>query len=147
MNIDIICAGKLKEKYWRDAIAEYSKRLSRYCRLQIIEVADGPDMAHEAERMLPKIADDAYKISLEIKGKMLDSVALSKKIEQLGITGCSHIQFIIGGSDGIDPAVSAKADMHLSFSEMTFPHQLMRVILLEQIYRSYRIIHKEPYHK
>ncbi|SKB72069.1 23S rRNA (pseudouridine1915-N3)-methyltransferase [Lachnospiraceae bacterium] len=147
MNIDILCAGKLKEKYWRDAIAEYSKRLSRYCRLRIIEVADGPDMAHEAERMMPKIADDAYVISLEIKGKMLDSVALSQKIEQLGISGCSHIQFVIGGSDGIDPSVSKRADMHLSFSEMTFPHQLMRVILLEQIYRSYRIIHKEPYHK
>ncbi len=147
MNIDILCAGKLKEKYWRDAIAEYSKRLSRYCRLRVIEVADGPDMAHEAERMLPKIADDAFVISLEIKGKMLDSVELSQKIEQLGISGCSHIQFVIGGSDGIDPSVSSRADMHLSFSSMTFPHQLMRVILLEQIYRSYRIIHKEPYHK
>lgn len=159
MKITLITVGKIKEKYLKDAIAEYSKRLSKYCKLEIIEVADEktPDNASEvveeqvrskeAERILKYIKDDAFVITLEIGGKMLSSEELSEKIEKLGVQGTSHIIFIIGGSIGLGKEVLAKSDYALSFSKMTFPHQLMRVILLEQIYRSYRIISGEPYHK
>lgn len=159
MRISILAVGKIKEKYLRDAIAEYSKRLSRYCRLEVIEVADEktPDKASEAEevqirktegqKLLHYIRENDYVIALAIDGKMLDSVELSKKIEQLGVSGESSIVFVIGGSLGLSDEILRRADYHLSFSKMTFPHQLMRVILLEQIYRSYRIINKEPYHK
>ncbi len=159
MKITLITVGKIKEKFYRDAIAEYSKRLNRYCKLNIIEVADEktPDKASEAleqqikekegERILSKLSEDAYTIVLAIDGKNPDSVELAEKVKQLGVHGVSHIQFIIGGSLGLDEAVMKKADYKLSFSRMTFPHQLMRVILLEQIYRSYRIISGEPYHK
>lgn len=159
MKITILCVGKIKEKFYRDAIAEYEKRLSRYCKLEIIEVADEktPDNASElvekqikdkeAERMEKYLQSDAYVIALAIEGKQLDSVELSNKIEQLGVSGTSHIIFVIGGSLGISDSVLKRADYLLSFSKMTFPHQLMRVVLLEQIYRSYRIINHEPYHK
>ncbi|MCF2554922.1 23S rRNA (pseudouridine(1915)-N(3))-methyltransferase RlmH [Faecalicatena contorta] len=159
MKITILTVGKIKEKYLKDAIAEYSKRLSRYCRLEIIEVADEktPDNASEtvedairskeAERILKYVKEDAYIITLEIGGKQLASEELAEKIEKLGIQGNSHIIFIIGGSIGLGKEVLEKSDFALSFSRMTFPHQLMRVILLEQIYRSYRIINGEPYHK
>ncbi|MCF2680334.1 23S rRNA (pseudouridine(1915)-N(3))-methyltransferase RlmH [Faecalicatena contorta] len=159
MKITILTVGKIKEKYLKDAIAEYSKRLSRYCRLEIIEVADEktPDNASEtvedairskeAERILKYVKEDAYIITLEIGGKQLASEELAEKIEKLGIQGNSHIIFIIGGSIGLGKEVLEKSDYALSFSRMTFPHQLMRVILLEQIYRSYRIINGEPYHK
>lgn len=159
MKITLITVGKIKEKYLKDAIAEYSKRLSKYCKLEIIEVADEktPDNASEVvedsirqkegERILKYIKDDAYVITLEIGGKMLDSVELSKKIETLGIQGTSHIVFVIGGSIGLGKEVCERSNYALSFSKMTFPHQLMRVILLEQVYRSYRIMAGEPYHK
>ena len=155
MKITLITVGKIKEKYLRDAIAEYSKRLSRYCKLEIIEVADEktPDHARdtirdkEAERIIKYVKEDAYVITLEINGKLLSSEELSAKINQLGIQGTSHIIFIIGGSIGLGKEVLARSDYALSFSKMTFPHQLMRVILLEQIYRSYRINNGEPYHK
>lgn len=159
MKITLITVGKIKEKFYKDAILEYSKRLSRYCKLNIIEVADEktPDKASEAlekqikekegERILSKLSEDAYTIVLAIDGKNPDSVELAEKIQQMGVNGVSHIQFIIGGSLGLDDAVVKRADFKLSFSRMTFPHQLMRVILLEQIYRSYRIISREPYHK
>ena len=159
MKITCVVVGKIKEKYFTDAIKEYSKRLGRYCKLEIVELADEktPDGASEAEeqairekegeRILKTLKDDAYVIALAIEGKMLDSVELSRKIESLGISGTSHIAFVIGGSLGLAPAVMKRADYALSFSRMTFPHQLMRVILLEQIYRSYRIIAGEPYHK
>ena len=159
MKITLITVGKIKEKYLKDAIAEYSKRLSKYCRLEIIEVNDEktPDQAgaaaeegirqKEAERILKYVKEDAYVITLEIQGKMLESEELAEKIDQLGIQGKSHIIFVIGGSIGLGTAVLKRSDYALSFSKMTFPHQLMRVILLEQIYRSYRIIHGEPYHK
>lgn len=159
MKITLITVGKIKEKYLRDAIAEYSKRLSRYCKLEIIEVADEktPDHASavventirdkEAERIMKYVKEDTYVITLEINGKLLSSEELSAKINQLGIQGASHIIFIIGGSIGLGKEVLARSDYALSFSKMTFPHQLMRVILLEQIYRSYRIINGEPYHK
>ncbi|MCR5595643.1 MAG: 23S rRNA (pseudouridine(1915)-N(3))-methyltransferase RlmH [Lachnospiraceae bacterium] len=159
MQITIICVGKIKEKFYKEAVLEYSKRLGRYCKLNIIEVADEmtPDgasdnlklqiMEKEADRILSKLPADAHVISLEIKGQEYTSEALSSYMESLGISGISHIVFIIGGSLGLHPSVSDRADMHLSFSRMTFPHQLMRVILLEQIYRSYRIMNGEPYHK
>ena len=159
MKITLITVGKIKEKYLRDAIAEYSKRLSRYCKLEIIEVAyeKTPDHASdvventirdkEAERIMKYVKEDAYVITLEINGKLLSSEELSAKINQLGIQGTSHIIFIIGGSIGLGKEVLARSNYALSFSKMTFPHQLMRVILLEQIYRSYRIINGEPYHK
>lgn len=159
MKITILTVGKIKEDFYRKAIAEYSKRLSRYCKLEIIEVTDEktPDSASavveeqikdkEGERLLKYIREDAYVIALAIEGKMLDSIELSKNIEQLGIIGKSHIIFVIGGSLGLSDRILKRADFKLSFSKMTFPHQLMRVILLEQIYRSYRIICKEPYHK
>lgn len=159
MKITVITVGKIKEKYLKDAIAEYSKRLSKYCKLEIIEVADEktPDnaseiiedaiRAKEAERILKFVKDDAFVITLEINGKQLSSEELADKIEKLGVQGTSHIIFIIGGSIGLGQEVLQKSNYALSFSKMTFPHQLMRVILLEQIYRSYRIINGEPYHK
>lgn len=159
MKITLLTVGKIKEKYLRDGIAEYAKRLGRYCRLEIIEVADEktPDNASdhevelikdkEGERILKNIRRDATVIALAIDGKMLSSEQLADKIRQLGVMGESHIQFIIGGSLGLSDRVLEAADMLLSFSKMTFPHQLMRVILLEQVYRSYRIIQGEPYHK
>lgn len=159
MKITVITVGKIKEKYLKDAIAEYSKRLSRYCKLEILEVADEktPDGASEiveenirekeGERILKLIKEDAYVITLEISGKMLTSEELTDRIETLGIQGKSHLVFVIGGSIGLGREVLRRSDYALSFSKMTFPHQLMRVILLEQIYRSYRIINGEPYHK
>ena len=159
MKITILCVGKIKENFYRDAIAEYKKRLSRYCKLEILEVADEktPENASElmekqikekeAERMEKYLREDAYVIALAIEGTQLDSVALSQKIEKLGTSGVSHIIFIIGGSLGIAEHLLKRADYKLSFSKMTFPHQLMRVILLEQIYRGYRIMSGEPYHK
>ena len=159
MKITCVVVGKIKEKYFTDAIKEYSKRLSRYCKLEIVELADEktPDGASEAEevairekegeRILKALKDDAYVIALAIEGKMLDSVELSQKIDRLGVSGTSHIAFVIGGSLGLAPAVMKRADYALSFSRMTFPHQLMRVVLLEQIYRSYRIMNHQPYHK
>lgn len=159
MKISLITVGKIKEKYLEDAIAEYSKRLSRYCKLDIIQVADEktPDKAgaalekqikeKEGIRILANIKGDAYVIALAIEGAMVTSEELSERISRLGVAGVSCIQFIIGGSLGLSENVLERADYKLSFSKMTFPHQLMRVILLEQIYRSYRIISGEPYHK
>ncbi len=159
MKITVIGVGKIREKYFSDAISEYEKRLSRYCTLNILEVADEktPDGASPAEeeqikkkegvRILSHIRNDAYVIALAIEGEALDSVGFAKKIESLGIMGESDIVFVIGGSLGLSREVLSRADCRVSFSKMTFPHQLMRVILLEQIYRSFKIIHGEPYHK
>lgn len=159
MKIFIISVGKIKEKFYRDAITEYSKRLSKYCKLEIVEVDDEktPDncsekvnldiLKKEGERIRSHIPEGAYVISLAIEGKRLDSVTFAEKINKLGIEGKSKIVLIIGGSLGIDSDIKNKSDMLLSFSDMTFPHQLMRVVLLEQIYRAYRIINNEPYHK
>ncbi len=147
MRITVIAAGKLKERFYQEAVEEYRKRLSRYLTISITEVADGPDMEAEAERIIKKIPEDACVISLEIKGEQPDSEGFAKKIEELQIGGTSHIAFLIGGSDGLSPSVTALADWHMSFSKMTFPHMLMRVILLEQIYRAVKISRNEPYHK
>lgn len=159
MKITIAAVGKIKESYWEAALAEYRKRLGRYCKLEILSVADEktPDGASpaleaqikekEGERLLAKLRPEAYVIALAIEGAMLDSVELAKKIEKLRVEGRGQVVFVIGGSLGLSDAVLARANFLLSFSKMTFPHQMMRVILAEQIYRSYRIIHGEPYHK
>lgn len=159
MKISILCVGKIKEKYFTMGIDEYRKRLSRYCKLEIIEVPDEktPDHASETEelqikqkegeRLFKYIKDDTYVIALAIEGKQLDSVELSKRIEKLGIDSISHIAFVIGGSLGLDDRILQHANEKWSFSKMTFPHQMMRMILLEQIYRGFRIMKNEPYHK
>lgn len=159
MKITLVAVGKIKEKFYEEAVREYAKRLSRYCKLEIVEAADEktPDRAGEAlenqikekegERILSQIKDGSYVIALAIQGKMPDSVALAEKIGALGVGGVSRIVFVIGGSLGLSEAVLKRADYLLSFSMMTFPHQLMRVLLLEQVYRGYRILSGEPYHK
>lgn len=159
MNITVITVGKIKEKYLKDAIDEYSKRLTRYCRLEIVEVPDEktPDNASdkeeiqikekEGEAILKHIKDNMFVIALHIKGKMLSSEELSAFIKASAVKGESNLAFIIGGSLGLSDQVVKRADYKLSFSPMTFPHQLMRVILLEQVYRGFRIINGEPYHK
>ena len=159
MNITIICVGKIKEKYLTEAIKEYSKRLSKYCKLNIIEVADEKTDENasdnlneivkdkEGERILKNIKDNSYIITLEIGGKMLSSEELAGKIDEITMFENSNITFIIGGSLGLSKNISNISNYKLSFSKMTFPHQLMRVILLEQIYRSFRILKNEPYHK
>ena len=159
MKITVIAVGKVKETYLNDAIREYQKRLGAYCRLEIVEVADEKTLEHaseaqermilsrEAKRILKHIKKDACIITLEIGGKQLSSEELAAKIEGLGVQGTGHLIFIIGGSIGLGKEVLDKSDFALSFSRMTFPHQLMRVILLEQIYRSFRIIQGAPYHK
>lgn len=159
MKITVIAVGKIKEKFYRDAVAEYEKRLGRYCKLEIIQVEDEktPDKAggalaqqirrKEAERIMRYIREDACVFTLEIRGREYDSEGFAGELERLATQGISHIQFIIGGSLGLHEEISKRADRAVSFSRMTFPHQLMRVILLEQIYRSCRIINGEPYHK
>ncbi len=159
MKIRIVCIGKLKEKYWQDAVAEYGKRLKSYCDLEIAELKEAPLKApggpaeeeavkrEEGESILRELEGPGYVISLEIKGKRLTSEQFSEKMDQLALDGRSEITFVIGGSLGLSQEVSHRADMKLSFSDMTFPHQMMRVILLEQIYRAFRISRGEPYHK
>jgi len=159
MQIDILCVGKIKEKYFRDALEEYKKRLSRYCKINEIEVPDEKTPADsseaedrkikeiEGERLLAKCSDSATVIALAINGKGYTSEGFAAELDRLAIGGTSHIQFVIGGSLGLSDAVLSRADQRISFSAMTFPHQLMRVILAEQIYRAYRIQRGEPYHK
>ena len=159
MRITIVCVGKVKERFYRDAVEEYQKRLSRYCKLEIIEVADEktPEGAgalmeeqikeKEARRISEKLREDAFVCALEIGGKKLSSEGLADWMEKLAVNGTSHITFVIGGSLGLHESVISRADMSLSFSDMTFPHQLMRVILTEQIYRAFCIINGTPYHK
>lgn len=159
IKITLICVGKLKESYFRDAVAEYSKRLQRYCDLTIIEVPDEktPDNASDADndkikntegtKIIDKIPERAYVFTLEINGKMNTSEALSEMISLKMNEGYSHLCFIIGGSLGLSDMVINKSNYHLSFSKMTFPHQLMRVVLLEQLYRCFKIMSNEPYHK
>ena len=160
MNIKIICIGKLKEKYWKDAEAEYLKRLGAYANVSVTELKESrsDDIDEEGESILQALAGrsgkggaakapNEYVITLEIKGKGLTSEGLAEKMSQLALDGKSDISFIIGGSNGLSKAVSERADFKLSFSAMTFPHQMMRVILLEQIYRSFKINRNEKYHK
>ena len=159
MNISIIAVGKLKEKYLKSAIDEYAKRLGRYCKLEIIELPDEktPDNASpkdeeiikdkEGNLILSKIKDNAYVVAMDLKGKELTSEEFAKFISNCGVMGNSNIVFVIGGSLGLSEQVRKRANYKLCFSKMTFPHQLFRVMLLEQIYRGYRINNNEPYHK
>ncbi|RAZ66955.1 23S rRNA (pseudouridine(1915)-N(3))-methyltransferase RlmH [Planococcus maitriensis] len=159
MNISIVTVGKLKEKYLKAGIAEYAKRLGAYAKITEIEVADekAPEQLSEAdmaivkkkegERILAKIPQDAYVIALAIDGKMKTSEQLAKDMESLMTYGRSKVVFVIGGSLGLHGEVLKRADEKLSFSKMTFPHQLMKLILLEQVYRAFRIMKGEPYHK
>ena len=159
MKITVIAVGKIKEKFYIDAIKEYSKRLSKYCKLEIIEVKDEKTKENasetednlvkeiEGKRLLEKIPDSSKVIALAIEGKSLDSVGLANQIKDYQVSGSSNLVFVIGGSIGLHKSVMDRANLKLSFSNMTFPHQLMRVILLEQVYRSFRIINNEPYHK
>ena len=158
MRINIVCVGKIKEKYLKLGIDEFKKRLSKYCKLEIIELDDekAPENLSDKEmemikdkegkKILAKIKDNSYVIALAIDGKNLSSEELADTINKLGIRGVSNITFVIGGSLGLSDEVLSRADYKLSFSKMTFPHQLMRLILLEQVYRSYRINNGEPYH-
>ena len=159
MNIKIITVGKLKEKYLKMGIAEYVKRLSAYCKMELIEVPDekAPEKLSEAEmvqvkekegeRILAKIPDQAYVFALAIEGKQRTSEAFAKEIEQLGVQGKSTIVFVIGGSLGLSDAVMKRSNTPISFGKMTLPHQLMRLVLIEQIYRGFKIVRNEPYHK
>jgi 23S rRNA (pseudouridine1915-N3)-methyltransferase len=159
VNISIITIGKLKEKYLKQGIEEYLKRLSSYAKVEIIELADEKapenlsesEMAQvkqkEGERILAKISDDTYVIALAINGKQKSSEELAKEIDSLATYGKSKVAFVIGGSLGLSNEVMKRSNAALSFSKMTFPHQLMRLVLVEQIYRAFRIIRNEPYHK
>jgi 23S rRNA (pseudouridine1915-N3)-methyltransferase len=159
MQIQVVCVGKLKEKYWTDGIAEYSKRLGPYARLDIRELPDEktPDSmspaeeeqvkAREGERILAALKPDAHVVALAIDGETWSSEQLAAHLERQAVYGGGSIAFVIGGSLGLAPAVLARADKRLSFGRMTYPHQLMRVILLEQIYRAFKINRGEPYHK
>ena len=149
--IKIICVGKVKESYYRDAIDEYLKRLSKYTKVEIIEVTDlnydkEKTIREESKLIIDKLNNNDYKILMDIQGEMLDSVSLSKKINDVMINN-SNITFIIGGSFGVSDELKRMVDYRLSFSILTFPHQLFRVVLLEQIYRSFKIINNEEYHK
>lgn len=159
MNIKIICVGKLKEKFLKEGICEFQKRLKTYANLEIVEVKDEacPENSSElemekikeveGERILSKISKGSYVVCLDICGKALTSEDFAKKIESLSVEGISAIDFIIGGSLGLSDEVKNKSDYRLSFSKFTFPHGLMRLILVEQVYRAFRIINNHPYHK
>ena len=157
MKINIIAVGKIKEKYLKDAIDEYKKRLSKFCTLNIIEVNESvakvendanikKSLEDEAQSIISKLKNE-YVIALDIEGKEYSTVEISEKIKEITLKGASEISFIIGGSYGLDNSIKKRADLRLSFSRLTFPHQLFRVILLEQIYRAFKIINNEPYHK
>lgn len=159
MYITLLCVGKIKERYWQQAIEEYSKRLSKYHQFKILTVADEKDPAQEsekaitalkdreAERLLKHIRDDDFVITLEIVGKALDTLALADTLRRWESTGRTHLVFVIGGSYGLGDAVLKRSDFALSFSKLTFPHQLMRVIFVEQLYRCARINSGQKYHK
>lgn len=159
MNIKIIAVGKLKEKYFKDGILEYAKRLSNYCKFEIIEVADEKTLENmsdkesdlikekEANRILSKISDTEFVIALAIEGQLVSSEQMAEQIEKCAINGKSKITYIIGGSLGLANSVKKRADYLLSFGRITMPHQMVRLVLSEQIYRSYRIINNQAYHK
>lgn len=152
MNITVLCVGNLKEKFFKDACGEYVKRLGRFGKISVKELPEvqgtnGQDVEKEGKNIIKAIPKGSYVIPLCVEGKELSSPALADKIKTLGLSGTSEITFIIGGSDGLSDEVKALGDFHLSFSPMTFPHQLMRVILLEQVYRAFTINAGASYHK
>lgn len=159
MKFTLVVVGKLKEKYLKEGIGEYSKRLSRFCELQIVEVEDeqAPEnlseaqavqvKKKEAERIIKKVKEGSTLIVLDLNGKKLDSEGFAEKLNSFFVSGKSHITFVIGGSLGLDDELVQKADFRLCLSDMTFPHQLARLILLEQIFRAFKILNGETYHK
>ena len=149
MNISIICIGKLKESFWKGACEEYLKRLSRFAKIEVLELPESKtdDVDEESASILAHLPKSSYVIALDVVGNSLSSEGLAKKIKTLAVDGTSHISFVIGGSNGYNDSVRKAADFRLSFSAFTFPHQLMRVVLLEQIYRAYKINAGEKYHK
>ena len=147
MNITILCPGNLREKYLKEAEKEYLKRLGRYAAVTITETREYEDLNKEGEELLRKIKEDSYVIALALEGKMFTSPELSSRLEELGVKGKSNITFLIGGSAGLSVKALNRADELISFSKLTFPHQLIRIFLLEQIYRSFKIMKNEPYHK
>lgn len=159
MKISVIAVGKLKEKYLKEGIGEYSKRLTRFCELEILEVEDeqAPEnltpaqelqvKRKEAERIQKKVKEGSSLVILDVKGEKTSSEGLASKLQSFFISGKSHITFVIGGSLGLDSELLKKADFRFSMSELTFPHQLARLILLEQLYRAFKIINNETYHK
>lgn len=159
MKLSVLSVGRLKETYWLAAVQEYGKRLSKFGKVQILEVPDEPAperlsaaqaaqlLEKEGQRLLKQIPAEAYVIALAIQGKQLSSEGLADFLNRRMLEGNSHFVFVIGGSLGLSPAVLDRADFQLSFSSMTFPHQLMRVLVLEQVYRSFKILAGEPYHK
>ena len=159
MNIDIICIGNLKESFWREGAGEYIKRLKNYCNLEIIQIKETPlpknatekdeekVIESESNAILSKLKKQSYVVALDVKGKEYSSESFAERIETLAVEGKSRIVFIIGGSLGLSKEACSQADIRMSFSQMTYPHQLMRVILLEQIYRAFKINNGETYHK
>ena len=159
IHINVLCVGKLKENYLKDAIEEYSKRLSKYCILNIVELPEGKIPSNPSEKdienvkikeginIISQLKNDTYTICLDLKGKQFSSEEFSEKLENISTNYSSTITFIIGSSHGLSDAVTSKANELISFSKMTFPHQLFRVFLLEQIYRAFKIINNENYHK
>ena len=157
LTINIIAVGKIKEKYFNDALNEYSKRLSKFCKLNVIEIKDEPQGSNEAETaavlakegaaILAKIPKESHVFALCVEGTQLSSVELATKISSLQVEGTSSLTFIIGGSEGLSDEVKSRANERISFSKMTFPHQLARVILTEQIYRAFKILSGQTYHK
>ena len=159
MQIHIVAVGKIKEKHMVQGIQEYLKRLAPYAKIQIVEVADEKTPAtaspaeeeairkKESERLAARLHSDTYLVALDMKGKLLTSEALAEEVETKLLAGKSHWTFVIGGSLGLDPSLLQRADLRLSFGRLTYPHQLMRLILVEQIYRVFKIIRREPYHK
>lgn len=156
MNIKIIAVGKIKEQYLKDAIKEYEKRLSSFCSFSVVEVQAeqindealcGKYKELEAERILQNIKQNSYVITLEIKGKSFSSEAFAGKIKEISNAGISDVVFVIGGANGLHNKVSSVSNLKISFSEMTFTHQMIRVLLMEQIYRAFKINANEPYHR
>ena len=151
--IKILCVGKIKEKFFTEGICEYQKRIEAYTKFSIVEVKEvntldiNKNITEEGRNLLSKISEDEFVITLEIKGKMIDSVELARLIEEKMTYGFSKITFVIGGSNGLSSDVIKRSNYHLSFSEFTFPHQLMRLVLIEQIYRALTIINNKEYHK
>ena len=159
MKLRVICVGRLKEKFYTDAVNEFKKRLSRFAEVEIVELADekAPEKLSDAEleqlklvegrRILAKLADGETVVALEIRGVQLSSTELAEKLKNLMLEGKSRLAFIIGGSNGLSSEVLSRADFKLSFSKMTFSHQIFRIMLMEQLYRAFKIINNEPYHK
>lgn len=149
LQITVLAVGKLKEKFWKDACAEYLKRLGAYAKVQVVEVPDSNAQKEAAliTEALGKLPGDAHRILMDIQGKETSSPGLSRKIDDLALSGTSHIVFIIGGSDGVTSDIKRSVNERVSFGPITLPHNLARVVLLEQIYRAFRISRGEPYHK